>query len=222
MLTTAEDAVLAAVTVERVTDLAAQLIACPTLSAEETPGQELAAQMLADAGADVERWAIDVSSIASHPNYSAEHDRDVALGVVGRAGRGDGSSLLLDGHIDVVPTGDPMDWTSPPFQPEVRGGRLFGRGACDMKGGLAAAIHAVEAVREAGIRLAGTVLVGPVVGEEDGGAGRSHCSSTGFARMRASSPSRPVSLSSRPWRGRCPGASGSADARLTAAFAKKG
>jgi acetylornithine deacetylase len=83
----------------------------------------------------------------------------------------DGPSLLLNGHIDVVPTGDPGDWTTPPFAPSVRDGRVFGRGACDMKGGVAAALHALEVIAGAGIDLAGSVALASVVGEEDGGCG---------------------------------------------------
>jgi acetylornithine deacetylase len=163
--------VLAAIDASRVTEIARALMAVPTLPAEETPGQELAADLLADAGMDVETWEIDVADLAQKPHYSAEVDRVSALGVVGRTGAGAGRSLLMNGHVDVVPTGDPGDWTSPPFAPEVRDGRLYGRGACDMKGGLAAAIHAAEAIRAAGAELDGALALAPVVGEEDGGCG---------------------------------------------------
>jgi acetylornithine deacetylase len=167
----AEQAVLSAIDVDRVVAIASELIAVPSLSADETPGQRVVASMLSAAGMEVETWDVDVEALSAHPYFSAEVSRDEILGVVGRAGTGRGPVLLIDGHIDVVPTGAPEDWTSPPFEPTVRDGRLYGRGACDMKGGLAAAIHAVEAIRTAGIELDGTVVVASVAGEEDGGSG---------------------------------------------------
>jgi acetylornithine deacetylase len=170
-LTAAERAVWEAIDVERLVAVTSQLVAVPTLSADETPGQQLVAAMLSAAGMDVETWDVDVEALAAHPYFSAEVERDQILGVVGRTGTGDGPTLLIDGHIDVVPTGAWKDWTTPPFEPTVRDGRLYGRGTCDMKGGLAAAIHAVEAIRAAGIELAGTVAIASVAGEEDGGSG---------------------------------------------------
>ena len=97
-----------------------------------------------------------------------------AWGLVGRLpGRGDGPSLMLDGHVDVVPTGDlATRGAGPdPFSGAVVAGELHGRGACDMKAGLVAAMTAVEAVRRAGAPLRGDVLLACVPGEEDGGLG---------------------------------------------------
>jgi len=79
--------------------------------------------------------------------------------------------LMLNGHIDVVPVGDPAAWADEPFAGEVRAGRLYGRGSCDMKAGLIAAHWAVQAIRYAGVQLRGDVLVASVQGEEDGGLG---------------------------------------------------
>jgi acetylornithine deacetylase len=108
-------------------------------------------------------------------------DRDEALSVVGwcverAAGRaagggGPGRDLLLNGHIDVVPVGDEAAWTTSPWDPAVRDGRVHGRGAVDMKGGLACALFALKAVRDAGVQLRGRLSVASVVGEEDGGTG---------------------------------------------------
>ncbi|MFN8454962.1 MAG: ArgE/DapE family deacylase [Anaerolineae bacterium] len=86
-------------------------------------------------------------------------------------GSGGGRSLILNGHIDVVPAGDPAQWPYDPWAAEVHDGKLWGRGACDMKGGIAAMIAAVEAVRQAGVRLRGDVLIETVVDEEVGGPG---------------------------------------------------
>jgi succinyl-diaminopimelate desuccinylase len=99
------------------------------------------------------------------PEHTLAHPR---VNVVGRrAGRAARPCLHLNGHFDVVPVG--AGWTVDPFGGLVRDGRVYGRGACDMKAGLAAAVYAAEAVRRAGVRLAGTVEVSGTVDEETGG-----------------------------------------------------
>lgn len=179
-LTAVERAALDAIQPDALISLASDLIAIPSIDGHEVDAQRFVAGALARIGADVDTWSIDMASLAEHPAYSAEVDRPEALGVVGAfgaagperpPGRGARPTLMLNGHIDVVPTGDPDDWTTGPFSPTVRDGRLYGRGACDMKGGLAAAIHAIDAVGRAGVRLDGRVVVASVVGEEDGGCG---------------------------------------------------
>ena len=84
-----------------------------------------------------------------------------------RAGRG--SHLLLTGHIDTVPVGE--GWTRDPHGSEIAGGRLYGRGACDMKGGLAAMLGAIVALRARGDQPAGDVTLAAAVGEEEDSAG---------------------------------------------------
>jgi acetylornithine deacetylase len=93
--------------------------------------------------------------------------------VIGRAGRAGGRRLILSGHLDVVPPGDRATWTVDPWAGEVRADALYGRGACDMKGGVAAIVAAVRALDAAGDldRLTGELLVALVPSEEDGGQG---------------------------------------------------
>ena len=93
------------------------------------------------------------TALTAHPDFPGmEVPRQEAWGLVGRLpGTGDGPTLMLNGHIDVVPIGDPNAWSTSPFSGEVRDGRLFGRGACDMKAGLIAAHVAVQAVRRSGV-----------------------------------------------------------------------
>ena len=93
--------------------------------------------------------------------------------VVGRLGRPGGRRILLVGHVDVVPPGDPATWTGDPFGGDVRDGRLYGRGACDMKGGVVAILAALRAVAASGVadRFDGEVLAVSVPSEEDGGQG---------------------------------------------------
>jgi acetylornithine deacetylase/succinyl-diaminopimelate desuccinylase family protein len=75
--------------------------------------------------------------------------------VVARFGNGDRPALAWNGHLDVVPAGDPSTWRHPPFGAEVVDGTLIGRGAADMKGGIASAFGAVSAIRRSGVELAG-------------------------------------------------------------------
>ena len=175
-LTDLERRVVDAVDADALVALTTELVALPTLSGQEVAGQHHVAELLAARGMQVETWEVDVDALSRHPQCSAEVERGTTLGVLattgGGASRADGGGhLLVDGHIDVVPTGDPGLWSQPPFAATLRDGRLYGRGTCDMKGGLAAAIHAGEVLRALGVELAGTYAVAPVVGEEDGGCG---------------------------------------------------
>lgn len=151
------------------------LVAMPSVSGTDGENEaqaHLAAQLDAR-GLDVDHWELDLDALTSHPDFPGmEVDRAEAWGLVGRLnGAGDGATLMLNGHIDVVPTGDLDAWPDPPFSGEVREGRLHGRGACDMKAGLLAACWAVEAIRTSGVQLRGDLLLASVQGEEDGGLG---------------------------------------------------
>ena len=177
VLTATERRALAAVDRDGMLDLLRALIAIPSLDGAESAAQEAVAAWMDDAGIATDVWPIDLEQLAGHPDFCAEVRRDEALGVVGWVGdpareRPDaGRDLLLNGHIDVVPAGDEAAWTTPPWEATVRDGRLYGRGAVDMKGGLCCALAAVKAVNDAGIRLCGRLSVASVVGEEDGGTG---------------------------------------------------
>jgi acetylornithine deacetylase len=174
-----ERAVVAAVNEDRLLDRLFDLVSLPSVSTRESIAQDYMEDALHSLGAEVDAWDIDMARLSRHPSYSAEFDRTTARGVVGTVhGTASGSAsgpggrrLLINGHVDVVPPGDDANWTSPPFQPEVRGGAVYGRGSCDTKGGLAAALEALGAVRDAGVTLTGEVALTTVVGEEDGGCG---------------------------------------------------
>jgi len=153
-------------------ELLRRLVALPSHDGGETPAQQAVAEWMAACGLEPDVWPIDLEALRHHPHYSAEIERDEALGVVGSLqGSGGGRDLLLDGHIDVVPVGDGPAWTVPPWRATVREGRVYGRGAVDMKGGLCCALAAARALRDAGVRLRGRLLVASVAGEEDGGLG---------------------------------------------------
>jgi acetylornithine deacetylase len=155
--------------------LIGDLVRIPSVSGTdaENEAQGFLAGVLQRSGWEVDHWRIDLDELVRHPDFPGmEVSRDEAWGLVGRAaGSGGGPTLMLNGHVDVVPVGDPEAWTTPPFAAEVRGDRLHGRGSCDMKAGLIAAVWAVEAIRAADVTLAGDVVVACVQGEEDGGLG---------------------------------------------------
>ncbi|MEM7128096.1 MAG: ArgE/DapE family deacylase [Chloroflexota bacterium] len=152
-----------------------ELVAIQSLDGtdEENQAQRLVASQLASLGFDVDEWHIDFDTLKSHPSYSAEVERPEGIGVVGGWGSGKSRSLLLNGHVDVVPPGDLARWHVDPWRATLNheSGRVYGRGALDMKGGLCCAIFAVQAIMDAGVTLDGRVLIESVIGEEDGGCG---------------------------------------------------
>jgi succinyl-diaminopimelate desuccinylase len=110
-------------------------------------------------------FQLEYHAAEGRPEHTPRHPR---INVVGtRRGKSSRPVVHLNGHFDVVPAG--AGWTVDPFGGEVRDGRIWGRGACDMKAGIAAAIFAAEAIRRAGIQLDGTVEISGTVDEESGG-----------------------------------------------------
>ena len=154
----------------------AALVAVPSVGgsdAEHDIQAELAGDLRA-AGLDVDHWRLPLPELLAAEGFpGVEVERTEAWGLVGRlAGRGDGPTLMLNGHVDVVPVGDPAAWSTPDhFSGRVVDGELHGRGACDMKAGLVAAMAAVSAVCRSGAPLRGDLLLAAVPGEEDGGLG---------------------------------------------------
>ena len=95
-------------------------------------------------------------------------------------GSGGGKSLILNGHIDVVPVGDSSKWRHDPFGAEIADGKMYGRGTVDMKGGIAAMICAVEILKKLGVNLSGDLMLQSVVNEEHAGGGALGAVAAGF------------------------------------------
>jgi len=167
-----EERVLKAVDVQGMLDFLCSLIAVPSLVGDEVAGQEHVATQMEQSGLGVDVWELNFDQLSKHPYFSVEEKRERGLGVVGVMGedRG-GRSLILNGHVDVVPAGDETLWHYPPWQGTIAEGRVYGRGAVDMKGGLCCALFAAKALRDSGVRLKGRLVVESVIGEEDGGVG---------------------------------------------------
>jgi acetylornithine deacetylase len=159
---------------DRLVDDLTSLVRIPSITGGEAAVAAWAADALRSAGLSVEVIEPDPATIRADPEWPGqEMQRDTLPVVIGRAGAPGGRRVLLSGHLDVVPPGDPATWSVDPWAAEVRDGRLYGRGACDMKGGVAATIAAVRTLHAGGhlARLDGELLVALVPSEEDGGQG---------------------------------------------------
>lgn len=149
------------------------LVRIPSETGNEEGAQSFVAGLLSRLGFAVEQVVTDRSWVEDHPEFVPNpwpyaHRPNV----IGRLkGAGGGRSLILNGHTDVVSPAPLEAWTVDPWGAEIRDGRLYGRGAWDMKGGLVAAIFAAQAIRDAGITLPGDLAIHSVIEEEAGGGG---------------------------------------------------
>ncbi|EIJ78545.1 acetylornithine deacetylase [Bacillus methanolicus PB1] len=124
-------------------------------------------------GFSLDIWEIGEEKLLNHPVFCSDRkDFSGNPNVVGvLKGSGGGKSIILNSHIDVVPPGDRNDWKDDPFSGHIEEGKLYGRGATDMKGGTVAMLLALEAIISSGIKLKGDVIFQSVIEEESGGAG---------------------------------------------------
>ena len=147
---------------DEIVQFTVDLVRMPTVN---PPGDEYesCARFL---GNHLRQRQFDVEYIVAdgRPEHTARHPR---VNVVASRRGGGGPVVHLNGHIDVVPPGE--GWTLDPFAGVVRDGRIFGRGVCDMKAGIAAAVYAAEAIARAGVALPGTLEISGTVDEESGG-----------------------------------------------------
>ncbi len=177
-LSALEQTALAALDEQGLVNAFRALLRAPSVTGYEAAAQHWLAQHMQELGLDVDRWTIDVPELQQHPQFPGmEVDRSAseAVGLVGiwqREGRDTPTRrLVFNGHIDVVPEGDHANWQHEPWGAELVDGRIYGRGACDMKGGLMAALYAVKAIKDSDAPIRGSLMVQSVIGEEDGGIG---------------------------------------------------
>ena len=154
--------------------LLTDLVRCPTLLGHERAGQEILYRHLRRTGLESELWDLDTGELMGNPNFAPVDwgfgNRPNLRGILQPTGSG-GKSLVLNGHIDVV-SAEPLDrWTYDPWGATITAGRMYGRGALDMKGGLVAALLAIQAVKDTGIELRGPVTFESVIEEECTGNG---------------------------------------------------
>ena len=159
-----------------------ELIRIPSVTGEEGEIQTFISRKLRDMGLTVDMWEPDLEALKQHPAFVA-----VSQGYAGRPnvvgtlkGAGGGRSLLFNGHVDVIPAGAPESWQHDPWSGDLADGRVYGRGASDMKAGLAAMTMALQSILAAGIRLKGDVILEYTVDEELSGNGTLACVMQGY------------------------------------------
>jgi acetylornithine deacetylase len=160
------------------------MVRFPSTRGQEHTIQDFMADAIARRGLAVDHWKIEVDDIKDLPGFAPVVDASYenAYNVVGtyRPATRNGRSLIFNGHIDVVPTGEWARWTSPPFEPRIDGTWMYGRGAGDMKSGLAGTLFAFDAIREAGFVPTAPIYFQSVVEEECTGNGTLACLQRGY------------------------------------------
>jgi len=156
--------------------LLSELVAAPTVLGSEEPGQAVMRRAFAGLGLEPVDVPLEPGELERHPaGASFSWSVDGKANVVATWGSGDGRSLILNGHVDVVSAEPQALWTSDPFVARRDGEWLYGRGAGDMKAGLAAIVGAVAGLRRLGVRPAGPVQLQSVIEEECTGNGALAC-----------------------------------------------
>ncbi|WP_347550250.1 peptidase [Pseudalkalibacillus hwajinpoensis] len=153
-------------------ELLQKLIQCDSVQGNELKVQKLVEGELQQLNLTVDRFVPGEETI-SHPAFCANRtDFKESPNIVGvLKGSGGGRSLILNGHVDIVPPGNKEDWKANPYSGEVKDGRVYGRGATDMKGGNTSMLLALKCLKELGITLKGDIIFESVVEEESGGTG---------------------------------------------------
>jgi acetylornithine deacetylase len=150
-----------------------ELVRVPSVTGDEGAVQVLVEGAFRERGLAVDRWEATPEETGPYRDHVGEQKtysgRPNVVGV--RAGGGGGRSILLNAHVDTVAGGDPETWSRDPFSGEIEGDLLYGRGSCDMKGGLVTHLVALDALADLGVELHGDVSVAATVGEENGGLG---------------------------------------------------
>lgn len=152
-----------------------KMVQASSLPDHEHNVQNLIAQKFRSMGLEVEIVPSHFDDLRHHPAFGDDgFSPTERINVIGRwigTESGDGHSLILNGHVDVVPVGDLTLWDGSPWSGAIRDGKMYGRGSCDMKAGLCAGIFAVDVLQRLGYSPARDVLIESVIGEESGGIG---------------------------------------------------
>ena len=164
-------------------DVLARLVEAPTTLGHEEPGQDVMRDAFREVGLEPVDMALDAEMLRSHPaaspfSWDVSGKRNVVADWL-PGGEG-GRSLVLNGHIDVVAPAAESLWRTAPFTPVRDGDWLYGRGAGDMKGGLAVILGAVKALRALGLAPLAPVQLQSVVEEECTGNGALQCAVSGL------------------------------------------
>ena len=149
------------------------LVQSPSLANDENDVQKIILNKLESLQLKSEIIPVNFDSIKDHPAFSDDgFSPDSRINVIGNWNKNmKGKSLILNGHVDVVPTGSKTLWEDSPWSGKIKDDRIYGRGSCDMKAGLASGILAVQVLKTIGFETNGNVMIQSVVGEESGGCG---------------------------------------------------
>ncbi len=150
-----------------------ELVRIPSVTGEEREAQEFMEELYSDLGLKTQRVHPKIEDIRNHPSFidTKESYEDRFNVVASLEGDPSKKSLIINGHIDIVSPEPIESWKYDPFEPTLEGNRLYGRGAGDMKAGLAANYYALKAILDSGQRPRGSVYLHSVIDEEPGGAG---------------------------------------------------
>jgi acetylornithine deacetylase len=173
------------------TNVLADLVRIPSTRFQEAPAQDMMARLFKEDGLGIDRWQVKIDDLKHLPGYSPHSlDYDDAWNVVGawRPSNPKGRSLILNGHIDVVPEGPHEMWTRNPYDAYVKDGWMYGRGSGDMKAGLILNVFALRALRALGYMPAADVYQQSVVEEECTGNGALACLQRGYRAEAALIP----------------------------------
>jgi len=160
-----------------------ELTKFPSTRGQEQCAQDFMAAELSARGYEVDRWQIDIDDIRHLPGFSpviGKYDDAVNIVATHKSRTNTGHTLILNGHIDVVPEGPLGMWDTPPYEPRIDDGWMYGRGAGDMKAGLASNLFALDALRACGFSPAADVFIQSVVEEECTGNGALACLQRGY------------------------------------------
>ena len=170
-----EARVLDAIDEQRLVDDLVALVRVPSVTGTDAESELVGwhDRELAALGFDVDTWQLDLADLATHPDHpGTEAPRAEGYGTVGVLGPAGVPELVLQGHVDVVPTGDLDNWADhDPWSGAIHGNAVHGRGACDMKAGVAVNLAVARALVTSGVTLERPFAVHAVISEEDGGLG---------------------------------------------------
>ncbi|WP_088043688.1 peptidase [Bacillus sp. EAC] len=154
-------------------ELLQKLVQERSVSGNEATAQGIVTHYVNKLGLELDVWEPSFEELNESSFFISQRTsfKDSPNIVATLKGSGNGKSIILNGHIDVVPEGELHQWKYQPYSGEIVGNRLYGRGATDMKGGNVAALLAIEAIKNSGIQLKGDVFFESVIEEESGGAG---------------------------------------------------
>ena len=150
-----------------------RMVSIPSVTGDEAAIQKFISDHMKSIGLSVDMWETNWEELKKHPGH-----RPVDRGYEGRPnivgtlkGTGGGRSLLLNGHTDVIPVGKGEGWSDDPWSARIKNGRIYGRGSCDMKSGVASHILAVQYLKKLGLTPKGDVMINVVIDEEVSGHG---------------------------------------------------